>query len=325
MEKILLALSVLVLVGFGCSQTTVLERDTAALEELASMTIPESELDVDENFELATHTVYFASSEDGEHWELREESIAKYASVPALVSLPNDLGPFPAGTLLTYFVDGTQGHGDEDVELGLVYSLDEGVTWSDRLYASVSGAPSGSTVVDPSIVELEDGRLRLYYYDFPNRLISPGELGEYEIHSAVSDDGLTFEYEQLVFVSETLITDPDVIEFDGAWYMYMMSHERVSMQVAISDDPLRFDETVKVNDNGIPGVIVVDEMVWLFSCGPDAVRRLESSDGVSFDAVDEQIVSVSPGVHCDPSVVERPSGGYAMVFKHIPEDVFQRR
>ena len=98
------------------------------------------------------------------------------------------------------------------------------------------------------------------------------------------------------------------------------------MAVSVSDNPTRFSSKQKVNDTGIPGVIVVGDEVWLFSCGMDAVTRLVSSDGVTFATADSSVVHVSPGIHCDPSPARLSDGTYAMVFKHIrAQDMKQMR
>jgi hypothetical protein len=329
---------VLLLVGAGCVTATPVEVEDSSeesmeesaqeeeqeildLDDVEELTVAEEDLKVNKNFELSKHTTYFATSQDGDVWTLREEPMARYASVPDLVVTSNQLGPFPEGTLLTYFVDGTQDHDAEDLGLGLVYSIDGGETWSDRLYTTMEGAPKNSVVVDPSLVVLSDGTLRLYYYDFP---AGPLELraGEpstqtNEFHTAISSDGIHFFYEGVAYSTSDTVTDPDVIELNDAWYMYFMSHSEGSMVVSVSSDPQRFTTTQTVNERGIPGAVVVDDEVWLFSCGQDAVTRLVSEDGVTFTMVDEAVVRVSSGIHCDPSVTRLSDGSYGLVFKHI--------
>lgn len=307
--------------GVGCVQTQVELDEALDLEAIQEMTITEEELKIDEHFELSKHTTYFATSEDGITWNLRKKPIAHYASVPDLVVVQTQLGPFPEGTLLTYFVDGTQDHDAEDLGLGLVYSLNGGETWSDRLYTSMEGAPENSVVVDPSLVVLPDGTVRLYYYDFPNSPFMPGFEGvsaqANEFHTATSIDGVHFVYEGLVYSTSNIVTDPDLISFQGAWYMYFMSHSDGSMVVSVSENPQSFSTTQMIDDKGIPGAVVADDEVWIFSCGQDALTRLVSQDGVSFVLVDDTVVSVSPGIHCDPSPIRLLDGSYAMVFKHI--------
>lgn len=338
MVKIIFAFTAIIILGAGCLQTTQTtgteqraeeneltqteEETDLTLAALEATTVAESDLDVDDGFELSSHTTYFAVSDDGIEWTLREEPIARYASVPDLVSLDQPLGPFPKKTLLVYFVDGTQDHGNEDLELGLVWSLDDGETWSNRAYTKMIGASSGTIVVDPSLVKLDDGRLRLYFFDFNSNPSRNTSKKAPRIHSAVSSDGITFEYEGIVFEETGRgITDPDVVQWNGQWLMYTMSHERGGMQVAMSDDPLSFKETETVNDKGIPGLLPMNDEIWLFSCGSQGITRSTSPDGIDFTLKDEQAVYVNPGVHCDASV-EKTENGYAMVLKHIrAEDV----
>lgn len=307
--------------GAGCAQNTV---DILTLEDVEEQSIAEEDLKVNKNFELSKHTTYFATSEDGIDWTLREDPIAHYASVPELVIALGELGPFPAGTLLTYFVDGTQDHGREDVELGLIYSLDGGETWSDRVYTTMEGMPDDTIAVDPSLVVLDDGRVRLYYFDFAADPNMGGpvpddapEFTGFQFHSAISENGIDFTYEGLVYTTDALATDPDVVEFNDEWYLYFMSQAAVSMMVARSDDPVEFSTAEKVNNNGIPGLVVVGEEMWLFSCGAEGITRLTSEDGITFQEVDSSVLTVSNGVHCDPSPIQLEDGTYAMVFKHI--------
>lgn len=322
MKFFFVLLAFFIVVGIGCVQTT--EEELLDLDDVKNMTIAEEDIEVNKNFELSKHTTYFASSPDGIEWTLREEPIAHYASVPELVVTKDVFGPFPNGTLLTYFVDGTQGHDKEDVELGLVYSLDNGETWSDRLYTTMDGMPADTIAVDPSLVFLDDGRLRLYYFDFGAGVVSGGPVLEqrdvpstYEFHTAISENGIDFVYEGLVYSADQIVTDPDVVSFDGLWRMYFMSQADASMAVSVSKDPLVFSSKEKVNDEGIPGVIVMEGEIWLFSCGQEGITRLTSQDGVVFKEVDHSVVSVSAGIHCDPSPARLKDGSYGMVFKHI--------
>jgi hypothetical protein len=300
--------------------TTELE-ETFTLLDVEAMTIAQKDLDVDTAFPLSQHTTYFASSPDGVEWTLREEPIARYASVPDVIQVQAPLGPFPAGTLLVYFVDGTQEHGSEDLELGLVYSLDEGSTWSDRLYTSMSDAPPSTIVADPSLVWLEDGRLRMYFYDFPARQpFQPDDDSAHTFHTAVSENGVDFVYEGVIYTDDQTVTDPDVIEFDGAWWMYLMNHEQGNAAVSMSDSPRSFSTKQSISGVSIPGAVVGGNEVWLFSCGQDGITQLISQNGLTFSVVDTSIVSVGPGVHCDPSVTRLEDGRYGtygMVFKYI--------
>ena len=188
----------------------------------------------------------------------------------------------------------------------------------------MEGMPDDTIAVDPSLVVLDDGRVRLYYFDFAADPNMGGpvpddapEFTGFQFHSAISENGIDFTYEGLVYTTDALATDPDVVEFNDEWYLYFMSQAAVSMMVARSDDHVEFSTAEKVNNNGIPGLVVVGEEMWLFSCGAEGITRLTSEDGITFQEVDSSVLTVSNGVHCDPSPIQLEDGTYAMVFKHI--------
>jgi len=281
------------------------------------MTIAEKDLIVDESFDMAKQSIYFATSKDGKKWTLQNGPVAHYASVPDLVNLNQDLLPFEKGTLLTYFVDGVQGHGTEDLELGLIYSLDLGKTWSDRLYTSMTGAPAGTIVVDPSVIQLEDGRLRLYFFDFRGK---PGSQKTYKIHSAISENGIDFVYESVVYENKEKMTDPEIVYYNNEWYLFTASQTLTSMQVAISDDPLSFGQMETLREPGIPGALAVDDTLWIIGCGSKGMTLFTSKDGTTTTLQNENLVQVGAGVNCDPSPVQLANGTFAMMFKFLDKD-----
>ena len=314
MRNLALLLILPVLIGMGCATDPTTQIQT--LNDVEALTQPDSSFDIDESVHLSTHHTYYATSNDGNNWTRTEEAIIKHASVPDLVELNQDLGPFPSSTQLVYFVDGTDGHGSEDLELGLIYSTNGGETWSDRLFTSMTGAPSGHVVVDPSLVKQPDGSLRLYYFDFPTNPV-PGQTGPYEMHTALTTNGIDFTYEGLAFTFDTLITDPEVVLLEDTWYMYMMAHDLESIQVTTSQDPTKFEGAETVGVFGIPGAMVIQNQIHLFSCGQGGLEEYTSSNGVDFTLKQEKIAPMPPGVQCDPSPEPLADGGYGLVFKFI--------
>ncbi len=315
--------SLLIVVGFGCAPASDLGTSISlsdsdlTLQDVEELTTVYENIDIDDSFELSTHHTYFATSDDGIDWTMQPDPIAESASVPDLIELQHDLGPFETGTLLTYFVDGTQGHGDQDLSLGMIYSQDGGESWSDRLFTNMIGADHISVVADPSLVQLEDGTFRLYFYDFPATFIDPrsDDAGPFTVHSATSRDGINFTYEAQVFESGSMITDPDVVYWQGKWWMYLMGQEFMSIQVASSTDPLSFGEMESVNDNGIPGMLAMGDEMWLYTCGNRSITRQTSTDGISFTYQNNALYETVGGIICDPSVIELTDGTFAMVLK----------
>jgi hypothetical protein len=172
---------------------------------------------------VKNHELYFAVSEDGETWErTTDEPILEMASVPNLLLLEQDVGDFEAGTLISHFVDASEMHDWGEERIGYITSEDNGETWSDRALITIEDLPEGLTGVDPCVVQLPDGRLRIYFFDFTaNKNLLNGEDTDPTFYSAISEDGLTFEFEGEVYSSTAaLITDPEVLWVKDRWLLY---------------------------------------------------------------------------------------------------------
>ncbi len=253
------------------------------------------------------HELFVATSTDGETWSVKDESFVQHASVPDLVLLDQDVGDFNAGTLLTYFVDASDMPAGGQEEIGLMYSTDNGETWSEKEVITIVGS-EGQTPVDPSIVQLEDGSLRLYYFDLSTTRSSSGE---FVMYAAYSNDGKTFSVEQAVFTSTTLMTDPEVILFNDAWFMYFWMGTIV---VATASDGLNFAYVDDTGLVGIPGAAVVNDEVYLYGCSGSVIRAT-SSDGITF-STEEKVIEMSL---CDPAPVFLDDGSFVMIVKGVME------
>lgn len=272
------------------------------------------------------HELYFAVSENGEDWEFSpDETILEMASVPNLLLLEEDVGDFEAGTLISHFVDASEMHDWGDERIGYISSEDNGETWSDRELITIEDKPEELTAVDPCVVQLSDGRLRLYFFDFSaNKDLLAGEETDPTFYSAVSEDGLTFEFEGEVYSSTAaLITDPEVLWYEDRWLMYNPVFETAesmqtgenSIQISESEDGTDFEYLTTIDFQGIPGVMEVDGEVSLFGCTPGGITRVTSTDGIEFDLDAEEVVLQAGG--CDPDPVQLPDGSYAMMTKHM--------
>lgn len=262
---------------------------------------------------LGEHKTYFATSEDGDSWEVQEEAIAEQASVPDLILLEQDIGEFEADTLLMYYVDTSTADDEAGSEnIALMYSTDKGETWSEKEFIAVEGAED-HVVVDPSLVQLEDGTLRLYYFDFSQgKDIASGEDISYTQYAAESSDGKTFTLKQAVLETDFGLTDPEVIFFKDQWFMYMATLEDFAASVAVSDDGLNFEYVENTGIKAVPGAFVAGDQVYLLGCDLGITRSV-SDDGISFS--DTEVIISRPG--CDPSMVQFDDGSYAMTLRSI--------
>lgn len=275
---------------------------------------------------VTDHELYFAVSEDGDKWELTtEETILEMASVPNLLLLEEDVGDFEAGTLISHFVDASEMHDWGEERIGYITSEDNGETWSGRELITIEDKPEELTAVDPCVVQLSDGRLRLYFFDFSaNKNLLAGEATDPSFYSAISEDGVTFEFEGEVYSSTAaLITDPEVLWLDGRWLLYNPVFESAedmksgggSIQISESKDGTDFEYITSIDFMGIPGVMEEAGTVSLFGCTPGGITRVSSSDGVEFDL--DNVDTVLQGGGCDPDPVQLSDGSYALMIKRI--------
>lgn len=245
--------------------------------------------------------VFFTISADGLSWG-PATLLAEKASVPDVIRTSQ-------GVYWAYWVDFSNFTAPRTEKIGIARSTD-GSTW-EKL-GTVKFKDLGSIVpVDPDVIELPDGRLRMYFYDITQ------DRDDHPIYSAVSSDGLNYELEPGVRFKSPQIFDPDVIKLkDGRYRMYLNNKGRIIS--ATSPDGLTFtlDPGVRVERGGVPGSIVLaDGTVRLYGCGIPVYR---SDDGLTFRIEREGVIrSVPPEIICDPSVTATPTG-YLMVYKYNP-------
>ncbi len=134
------------------------------------------------------------------------ETIMDQAGVPNLLSTSS-------GTLYAYYQDWANGN-----IMGVAVRRPGSTSW-DRYKVSISGintAPGGANGVDPSAVELSDGRIRLFWMQ---------RLNGNRIYSATSSvgagNGIVFTYDGgFAFETSTEIFDPTVVQTATGWALW---------------------------------------------------------------------------------------------------------
>ncbi len=332
MKKLLLLLVPLLLVGTGCGNTTVevIENEnvnTNLLElglpessggqkdspnSTTKPTDPQAKIEPSNNLGgLTSHSLHLATSADHTNWELDEEPLVEAASVPDLIVLDYDIGHWQAGTLVSYFVDASDFGRTGEEKTGIIYSTDNGATWSEVENATITGA-EGHNPVDPSIVQLSDGRLRLFYYDFPAK---PKRDQTSYFYSAISTDGYNFTFEGEALAEEG-ITDPDVIQFNDKWYMFYAKPQGQGMvYFATSEDGLSFQAGGTIPLSGIPGSLVVGDELRVYGCGPGGIGFIGTTDLEDWSS-ETALFQGSPGqITCDPAPVQAKNGTFLALIK----------
>lgn len=265
--------------------------------------------------------VWGAISEDGENFTVLPGPFFRHASVPEILELNQDLKTQKAGTLLLYFVDFNErpGPGQEQVS---VSSSQDGRQWGSAENISITGKPYEGAAVDPSVLQLEDGRLRMYFFGAElNALGDPASHeGPHKIYSAVSDDGLHFITEPGIRFEAQGITDPEVI-FTGKEWLMFLSHGRETL-LARSKDGLQFtqDETVYFQEGGVPGAVVLPDgkiRVFLSRFG-NIFHIVWNPDSLLYDSTSlTQTLDKGSGLMvADPACILRSDGTYFLIFKY---------
>ena len=215
---------------------------------------------------------------------------------------------------------------------------DDGLTFSKEPGVRV---PSGSQdspemiVSDPTLVRLNDGRVRIYY----KGATGPGGPGQsiHNVFSAISTDGLLFEKEGTRINSRKTpdrgwASVPEAIVLpDGRVRLYYVSdgldvkHGIVS---AISDDGLAFtrDET-RLTGFVDPAVVRLADGSYMmlavaFPFGPDGkltdaapgIYSFTSQDGINFE--NRKLVLSGEG-NIDPAIIDLGDGIYRVYYWNI--------
>ncbi len=236
------------------------------------------------------HQVYLAFSQDGLRWQVAEETVRDHTSMPDAI--------YWQETLWIYAVDGAE-HG-----LIVLRQKADG-SWEEQR-VQIEGFDA-SVAVDPDVIALPDGRLRLYYLDFSALQPKPGAPAQATIYSAVSADGVHFTQEEgYRFRADDLITDPDVVQVGEQWWMYVLAGPK--LLVAQSSDGLNFTPVAELTDAGLSGTFALaDGTLRQFYCTAGGTFAHDSSDGLNWG----QATLVLPEL-CGSSALQLPDGSWVV-------------
>lgn len=193
-----------------------------------------------------------------------------------------------------------------------------------------------AVVCDPTLIELADGRVRMYYKGADSSQGGPGQ-SIHKIFSAVSTDGLNFTREGLRIDSEK--TDdrgwasvPEAIKLsDGRVRIYYVtgdSEANNGIASAISSDGLTFtkESGARVLNFVDPAVLQLADGTFLmlvanpgfYQAVPAGIYSFTSVDGLTF--VNRQTVLEGSNIF-DPTVVQLDNQTLRVYFGKIPPDL----
>lgn len=273
--------------------------------------------------DIRDHAVFVTSSTNPDSFTDTSTATFLHGSVPEIVALTQTTAAGDAGDLLMYFpsFENFTGPGTENIVMAK--STDAGKTWSERTTIVIADKVNQGAAVDPSVIQLEDGSLRLYYFG-PSGPVGgdpAADTGDHIIYSAVSDDGINFSAEAGERVAAERITDPDVIYHLGRWLMYISVGQ--STDIYASTDGLTFERTAfSWSGGGVPGAYVdEDDVVHLYGCSKAGIVTQTASDGVTFEPTTQPVTALqTTGMICDPSPVLLDDGTIVMAYKKIVSD-----
>jgi len=195
-----------------------------------------------------------------------------------------------------------------------------------------------SIVCDPTLIELPDGKIRMYY----KGATGPGGPGEaiHKIFSAISYEGLNFEKEGLRIDSEKTgdmgwASVPEAIKLpDGKIRIYYVSGDSEAdggIMSVISEDGLNFqkEKGARVKGNFVdPAITILPDgkffLLVIYNCRPEkgycdpnfknGIYSLISEDGLNFSDL-SLVIQYDPGYDfLDPTIVNIDENTYRVYF-----------
>ena len=252
------------------------------------------------------HDISIASSEDGLNFEKEDRILIEKASVPDAVLLPN-------GRIMLYAVDGG-GRSNSGLLVGI--SDDYGESW-DFGSLQMEGLSEDITIAaDPEITYLEDGTFRLYFIGF---VISPGNSPQYnpvanQILSAISSDGIHFSVEDGVRFSEINATDPDIVNINDTWFMYLSQGPKLMATTSL--DAMDFTYLKSIRERGsVSNTVQSDENLWRqFYCNNGIMSATSTDGSIWQDDSGIRLVPEEGEFICDPVPI-KTDNGWILIYK----------
>ena len=197
--------------------------------------------------------------------------------------------------------------------IALSRSTDGGRSWSAPRTAEIKGLSDDERApFDPTLVALDDGRVRLYM----TRNAKPGSGPSFpRIGSAISSDGERFKIEDGVrfAVEGTPVIDCAVARFGPAWHLVCPIQDGGGRAYhAISDDGIRFTRVAEIvrepNARWLGALTAVSGAMRFYGTSDRGIWCAQSVDGVAWTRIDGADAAISKVPGADPGVAFLPNG-----------------
>ena len=258
---------------------------------------------------IYNHQIFRGHSEDGFTFTDESVLLLDHASAP-------DATIDEEGQRSIYFVNGEVGkHG-----IWRAIENEEGVFVIDDC-VRLDGVFNGDAV-DPDIVRLPTGELRMYYYEGSFiGVADPSEDGVDRILAATSTDGIHFEVDGIAFEAENA-NEPSVVKLpDGSWLMAIASGtEGHKTLLAHSVDGLTFSLTGAGLDGGVPELMMTaDGDIRCFITGFGIESHISRDNGATWTKESgTRLQAELTDVTADPSAIKISDGTTELYYKTIP-------
>lgn len=242
-----------------------------------------------------------ARSTDGRSWELLPGTLAVQASSPDLVEV--------RGEPWVYFVHRGERLARVPLMGGAVELIDLDL--------------GGGLVVDPDLVTLPDGSLRMYLVHQEAER-DPGAGGLHNrIHSARSADGLHWRLEEGP-VLEGPYVDPDVVDLGEGRYRMYLTRGATELLSAQSEDGRLFglEPGTRLQGGGVSSTLRgADGHTTTWFHERWGIRRAQSADGLRYGPSDLVLrgADLGPGLAAESPAVLQHDGEYWMVLAQAPD------
>lgn len=205
---------------------------------------------------------------------------------------------------------------DKESEFNIIAyatSDDSGANWTTLKPIVLSGIPKSGPPVDPTLVQLDDGSLRLY---FTLHLDGQARAGLASAKAPTIAGPFAYEGVHLTLTDANLL-DPAVVKLGSTWHYFTPKPGTTDKSLhGTSPDGTTFtwQPEITLSMQMLGSAVIVDGKIRFYGTGPGGVLSALSADGLAW--------TMDPGVRMaggvDPGVARLSNGQYIMLYTVLP-------